>query len=127
MEVYQAKGRSLDSIRAEVKRTIEAHVKNQGDSEGYDNMKEMFAPRRDEDDEGEGSNVDLRTYLVALTSYTSLLNKNCNGLVKAMLACEWMGRDEAFVKAYVQFLGSLASAQGAYVGSVLGMCVGGWI
>ena len=124
MEVYQAKGRSLDSIRAEVKRTIEAHVKNQGDSEGYDNMKEMFAPRRDEDDEGEGSNVDLRTYLVALTSYTSLLNKNCNGLVKAMLACEWMGRDEAFVKAYVQFLGSLASAQGAYVGSVLGMLVG---
>jgi len=124
MEVYQAKGRSLDSIRAEVKRTIEAHVKNQGDSEGYDKMKEMFAPRRDEDDEGEGSNVDLRTYLVALTSYTSLLNKNCNGLVKAMLACEWMGRDEAFVKAYVQFLGSLASAQGAYVGSVLGMLVG---
>merc|ERR1712098_189576 len=35
-----------------------------------------------------------------------------------------MGRDEAFVKAYVQFLGSLASAQGAYVGSVLGMLVG---
>ncbi|KAH7416999.1 RNA polymerase I-specific transcription initiation factor-like protein rrn3 [Cadophora sp. MPI-SDFR-AT-0126] len=124
MEVYQAKGKSLDSIRAEVKRSIEAHVKNQGDSEGYDNIKEMFAPRRDEDDEGEGSNVDLKTYLVALTSYTSLLNKNCNGLVKAMLACEWMGRDEAFVKAYVQFLGSLASAQGAYVGSVLGMLVG---
>ncbi|KAK0118851.1 hypothetical protein ONS96_011933 [Cadophora gregata f. sp. sojae] len=124
MEVYQAKGRSLDSIRAEVKRSIEAHVKNQGVSEGYDNMKEMFAPRRDEDDGGEGSNVDLRTYLVALTSYTSLLNKNCNGLVKAMLACEWMGRDEAFVKAYVHFLGSLASAQGAYVGSVLGMLVG---
>ncbi|KAK0126109.1 hypothetical protein ONS95_007728 [Cadophora gregata] len=124
MEVYQAKGRSLDSIRAEVKRSIEAHVKNQGASEGYDNMKEMFAPRRDEDDGGEGSNVDLRTYLVALTSYTSLLNKNCNGLVKAMLACEWMGRDEAFVKAYVHFLGSLASAQGAYVGSVLGMLVG---
>lgn len=124
MEVYQAKGRSMDSIRAEVKRSIEAHVKNQGDSEGYDNIKKMFAPRRGDDDEGEGSSVDLKTYLVALTGYTSLLNKNCNGLVKALLACEWMGRDEAFVKAYVHFLGSLASAQGAYVGMVLGMLVG---
>ncbi|KAH6709574.1 RNA polymerase I-specific transcription initiation factor-like protein rrn3 [Leptodontidium sp. MPI-SDFR-AT-0119] len=125
MEAYQAKRRSLDSIRAEVKRSIEAHVKSQGDSNGYDNIKEMFAPRRGEDEElGEGSSVDLKTYLVALTSYTSLLNKNCNGLVKALLACEWMGRDEAFVKAYVQFLGSLASAQGAYVGMVLGMLVG---
>src|SRR3954453_23602180 len=62
MEAYQAKGRSLDSVRAEVKRSIEAHVKNQGDSEGYDNIKEMFAPRRGEDEEeGEGSSVDLKT------------------------------------------------------------------
>lgn len=124
MEVYQAKGRSLDSIRAEVKRSIEAHTKEQGDT-GYDNLKEIFAPRRrDDEEEGEGSSVDMKTYLVALTSFTSLLNKKCNGLVKAILACEWMGRDEAFVKAYVQFLGSLASAQGAYVGMVLGMLVG---
>ncbi|PBP26872.1 RNA polymerase I-specific transcription initiation factor-like protein rrn3 [Diplocarpon rosae] len=124
MEVYQAKGRSLDSIRAEVRRSIEAHTRDQGNNEGYDKIREMFAPRRGEDDEGEGSNVDLKNYLVALTSYTSLLNKRCNGLVKALLLCDWMGRDEAFVKSYVHFLGSLASAQGIYVGMVLGMLVG---
>jgi RNA polymerase I-specific transcription initiation factor RRN3 len=125
MEEYQAKGRSLESIRLEVKSSIEAHLK--GDSEGYDTIKEVFSPRRadNEDDENEGDGrVDMHTYLLALTSYASLLNKGCSGLVKAVLACEWIGRDESFVKAYVQFLGSLTSAQGAYVGMVLGMLVG---
>jgi RNA polymerase I-specific transcription initiation factor RRN3 len=43
--------------------------------------------------------------------------------VQAMIKCDWMGRDEAFVKSYVQFLGSLASSQGAYVVTVLEMLV----
>jgi RNA polymerase I-specific transcription initiation factor RRN3 len=123
MEEYQSKGRSLDSVRAEVKRSIEAHLK--GDSEEYDSMKEIFASSRWEDEDEDGMHsVDIKTYVVALTSFASLLNKGCSGLVKAILACEWMGRDEGFVKAYVHFLGSLASAQGAYVGTVLGMLVG---
>ena len=44
-------------------------------------------------------------------------------MVAAVLAFEWMGRDGSFVKAYVHFLGNLASAQGAYVGMVLEMLV----
>jgi RNA polymerase I-specific transcription initiation factor RRN3 len=125
MEEYQIKGRSLESVRLEVKSSIEAHLK--GDSEGYDIIKEVFSPSRtdDEDEESAGDkSVDMKTYLLALTSYASSLNKGCSGLVKAILACEWMGRDESFVKAYVHFLGSLTSAQGAYVGMVLGMLVG---
>lgn len=125
MEEYQVKGRSLESIRLDVKSSIEAHLK--GDSEGYDVIKELFSPRRaeDEDDESEWDRmVDKQTYLLALTSYASLLNQGCSGLVKAVLACEWIGRDESFVKAYVHFLGSLTSAQGAYVGMVLRMLVG---
>jgi len=124
MEEYQVKGRSLESVRIEVKSSIEAHLK--GDSEGYDVIKEVFSPRKGDEDEEreEDKRVDMRTYLLVLTSYASLLNKGCSGLVKAVLACEWMGRDESFVKAYVHFLGSLASAQGAYVGMVLGMLVG---
>jgi RNA polymerase I-specific transcription initiation factor RRN3 len=123
MEDYTSKGRSLDSVRAEVKRSIEAHMK--GDSEVYDVIKEIFAPRRGGGDEDTQDDVvDMKTYLVALTNYSSLLNKGCSGLVKAVLACEWMGRDESFVKAYVHFLGSLASAQGSYVGMVLSMLVG---
>jgi RNA polymerase I-specific transcription initiation factor RRN3 len=123
-EQYQVKGRSLESVRLEVRSSIEAHLK--GDSEGYDIIKEGFSPRRgDDEDESEGEMmVDMKTYLLALTSYASALNKGCSGLIKAILACEWMGRDESFVKAYVHFLGSLISAQGAYVGMVLGMLVG---
>jgi RNA polymerase I-specific transcription initiation factor RRN3 len=125
VEPYQVKGRSLESVRLEVRSSIEAHLK--GDSEGYDVIKEVFSPHRedDEDEDSEGDKrVDMKTYLLALTSYASLLNKGCSGLVKAILACEWMGRDESFVKAYVHFLGSLTSAHGAYVGMVLGMLVG---
>jgi RNA polymerase I-specific transcription initiation factor RRN3 len=125
MGEYQIKGRSLESIKLEVKCSIEAHLK--GDSEGYDVIKEVFSSRSadDEDEESAGDKrVDMKTYLLALTSYASSLNKGCSGLVKSILACEWMGKDESFVKAYVHFLGSLTSAQGAYVGMVLGMLVG---
>ncbi|KAE8442291.1 hypothetical protein EG329_003491 [Mollisiaceae sp. DMI_Dod_QoI] len=122
MEEYQVEGRSLDSVRGEVKRALQAHLK--GDSEGYDIIKEVFAPRRDDDEEDEAeAKVDIKAYVLALTSYASSLNKGCSDLIKAVLGCEWMGRDESFVKAYVQFLGSLASAQGAYVGMVLEMVV----
>ena len=124
MEEYIAKGRSLETIRVEVKRAIESHVK--GDSERYDTIKELFAPSSDVSDSEDSSaaRIETKTYLIALTNYVSLLDKGCAGLVKTILACEWMGRDEGFVKAYVNFLGNLASAQGLYVGMVLGMLVG---
>lgn len=123
MEEFKPKGRSLDSVRAEVKAAIESHLK--GDSEGYDVIKEVFSPRRsdDEEEEVDAKDVDIKAYLLALTSHASLLNKGCSGLVKALLNCDWMGREESFVKAYVYFLGSLASSQGAYVGMILGMLV----
>lgn len=121
LEEYVAKGRSLESIRMEVKRAIEAHGK--GDSERYDSIKEVFAQFVGEDREDSSANDEVKTYILALTSYASLLNRDCNGLVKAILKCEWMGRDESFVKAYAQFLGNLVSAQGAYVGLVLGTLV----
>ncbi|PQE10100.1 hypothetical protein CJF31_00004044 [Rutstroemia sp. NJR-2017a BVV2] len=130
LEEYVAKGRTLESVRTEVKRAIEAH--GRGDSEKYDTIKAIFTPGRegdegDEDDEEQdsaASNEEMKIYLLALTNYVSLLNKNCNGLVRAILACEWMGREESFVKVYAQFLGNLVSTQGAYVGMVLGMLVG---
>ena len=121
MEEYSLKSRSLESVRGEVRRAIESH--GRGESEAYDTIKEIFAPRRGEDapDLAQG---ETKQYLLALSSNAALLNRGCSGLVGALLACQWMGRDEGFVKAYVHFLGSLASAQGIYVGSVLGMLVG---
>ncbi|CAD6448171.1 e7d1355d-5e56-4a84-9447-1ff9f238cabc [Sclerotinia trifoliorum] len=125
LEEYVAKGRSLESVRVEVKRAIEAHGK--GDSERYDSIKEVFAQTEGDEREDTGANDEAKTYLLALTSYASLLNKDCNGLVKAILKCDWMGRDEGFVKLYAKFLGNLVSAQGAYVGLVLGTLIDNFI
>lgn len=122
MEEYSVRGWSLGSVRAEVRRAIEAHAR--GENEGYDSIKEVFAPGNGDEGDREGANEEMKVYLIALTNFASLLNKGCSGLVKAILACEWMGRDERFVRAYAHFLGSLTSAQGAYVGMVLGMLVG---
>lgn len=122
LEQYSMKGRSLESVRAEIRRAIDGHLN--GDSDGYDSVKEIFSPKQADSGERGGETEEMRAYLIALTNYVSLLNKNCSGLVKTILACEWIGRDEKFVRAYVHFLGSLASAQGAYIGMVLGMLVG---
>ena len=122
MEEYSPKTKSLESVRGEVRRAVEAH--DRGDSEAYDTIKSIFAPRRGDDEARDEEQGDMRQYLLALSSNAALLTRGCSGLVGALLACEWMGRDEGFIKAYVQFLGSLASAQGMYVGSVLGMLVG---
>lgn len=120
----QTKGRSLESVRAEVRSAITSHLN--GESEGYDLIKDAFSARREGRDEAEEEKkgVDMKLYLLALTSHASMLNRGCSGLVKAVFDCEWMGRDEMFVKAYVYFLGSLASSQGAYVGGILKMLVG---
>ena len=121
MEEYSIRGRSLESVRSEVRRAIEARAR--GNNEGYDIIQEVFSPREG-DEEREGANEEMKAYLLALTSHASLLNKSCNGLIKTILSCNWLGREEKFVRAYVHFLGSLASAQGAYVGMVLNTLVG---
>jgi RNA polymerase I-specific transcription initiation factor RRN3 len=127
MDPYRAQGKSLDVVRIEVRRAIADHLR--GNSENYSMIKEIFsAERREDEDEDEEFEAErranIKTYLVALTNYTSELNRNCSDLVKSVVSCEWVGRDEAFVKAYVHFLGSLASAQGSYVSMVLGRLVG---
>jgi RNA polymerase I-specific transcription initiation factor RRN3 len=111
--------KDLGAVRLEVRTAIQAHLK--GDSEGYDVLKEVFSLRANDPDAPTA--VSLRTHLLALTGCVSLLNRNCSGLVKAVLNMEWLGREESFVKIYVQFLGNLTSAQGSFVGLVLGMLV----
>lgn len=129
---YAAKGRSLDTIRTEIRKALEGHAK--GDIEGYGTVRAVFSTKQEyddaeEDDEQEDEDevekrLEIRTYVIALTGYASHLDKSCSTLVNDILHCEWMGRDEGFIKAYIHFLGSLASAQGAYVGKVLEMLVG---
>ncbi|KAL3419000.1 RNA polymerase I specific transcription initiation factor RRN3 [Phlyctema vagabunda] len=115
-------GRSLDLIKAEVRRAIDGHARD--DNEEYDILKDVFTPKQRGDDSAEDDTGDeIRKYVLALTTYVSLLGKGCSGLVKAVLDCEWLGRDGAFFKAYVHFLANLASAQGSYVTLVLVMLV----
>jgi RNA polymerase I-specific transcription initiation factor RRN3 len=124
MERWTAPGRTLSSVKQEVKRALKAHERH--DSDGYGILKEVFAPRReDEEDEevGETRDREMGLYLKALSTYASDLNRNCNGLVKVILACEWMGREEDFLKDFVHFLECLCSAQGSYTELVLKMLV----
>jgi RNA polymerase I-specific transcription initiation factor RRN3 len=112
----------VESVRIEVRSAIEEHTRGESE-ERYEGLKTIFvSERRTKDLDGEcASSEKIQANLLALTSCAYLLGKSCSGLVKAILECDWIGRDEGFVKVYVHFLGNLASARGAYVGSVLSM------
>lgn len=112
----------LEGIRMEVRSAIEDH--NCAVTEvGFEELKEVFRPAKRGREAEAPSNEKIRAYLLALTSSVSLLGKSCSPLVRLILDFEWMGREEGLVKVYVHFLGNLASAQGAYVASVLSMLV----
>jgi RNA polymerase I-specific transcription initiation factor RRN3 len=120
--------KSLDEVKREVRLALERHAA--GDDEDYDSLKEIFgsdqkpSSSRGSDYEDEGNkSQDLLTYIVALTSQVPMLGKSCSGLVKAILKCSWLTRNDVFAKAYVQFLAALSSAQGSYLAQVLWMMV----
>lgn len=80
----------------------------------------------DDSDDEDGNMVrpdDLVLYVVALAGCAPMLNKSCISLVRKLLECSWIGRDDKFVRAYVQFLSALVSAQGGNLRSVLEMIV----
>lgn len=112
----------LEDVRRTVRKALEEHHKTGGDDSRYDSVKEIFSNKSRGQSKAEHD--IMKAHLLALTSCVSLLGKNSAGLVRAVLDSEWVGRDEAYVRVYVSFLGNLASAQGAYVGSVLSMLVG---
>lgn len=113
----------LEDVRRTVRKALDEHIRPGGDDARYDGIKEIFS-NRSRTTQGKAENDIMRAHLLALTSCVSLLGKNCSGIVRAVLDSEWVGRDEAYVRAYVSFLGNLASAQGVYVGSILSMLVG---
>lgn len=116
-------------MREEVRRAIQRH--QNGDSEAYDRVKEVFtADPKEVDDDGSPvhdlpSHTSLKNHLLALFSNVSALDGTCSGLVHAVLGSEWVGRDEAYVKLYVRFLATLTAARGGYLSSVLKMLVNG--
>lgn len=118
--------KSAAVVREEVRRAIQRHVSGT-DSEAYDRIKEIFSidPKKAEEDGSyEPTHTTLKRHLMGLLSNVAALDRNCSGLVNAVLSSEWLGRDDSYVKLFIRFLGNLAAAQGGYLRSVLKMLVG---
>ncbi|KAM0297639.1 hypothetical protein HYE67_007190 [Fusarium culmorum] len=127
---YEVGKRTMDEVKLEVRTALEEHLR--GNDGQYDTLKELFAtdkqrylpPVIGEDDDTLKPH-ELQVYVVALTGCVPILkDKACNGLVKTILNCSWLGRDDAFVKVFTHFLAALVSAQGSYLSPVLTMMVG---
>ncbi|KFH47301.1 RNA polymerase I-specific transcription initiation factor-like protein [Hapsidospora chrysogenum ATCC 11550] len=128
-KIYEVGNRTMEEVKREVREALEEH--RRGNDGPYDTLKELFgkdkqrylpASAGEEDDALKPQ--ELRAYVVALTSYVpALKEKDCNGLVKIILKCSWLGRDEEFLDVYTYFLAALISAQGTYLTPVLSMMV----
>ncbi|KAI5465984.1 RNA polymerase I-specific transcription initiation factor RRN3 [Mariannaea sp. PMI_226] len=126
---YEVGKRTMDDVKLEVRTALEEHLR--GNDGQYDTLKELFASDKqrylppvvgEEDDTLKPH--ELQVYVMALTGCIPILkDKACNGLVKTILKCSWLGRDEAFAKVFTHFLAALVSAQGSYLSPVLSMMV----
>lgn len=115
----------LPIVREEIRRAIHRHV-SAADSAAYDRIKDIFAadPKKADDDQDSydlPTHTTLKLHLTGLLSHIASLNRDCSGLVNSVISSEWLGRDEAYVKLYIRFLGNLCAAQGTYLGVVLRM------
>ncbi|KPM41774.1 hypothetical protein AK830_g4802 [Neonectria ditissima] len=126
---YEVGRRTMSDVKLEVRTALEEHLR--GNDGQYDTLKELFASDRqrylppvvgEEDDTLKPH--ELQVYVMALTGCIPILkDRACNGLVKIILKCSWLGRDDAFVKVFTHFLAALVSAQGSYLSPVLSMMV----
>lgn len=130
IEVHEIGVRTVEEIKTEIRKALEGHER--ADDEEYDILKDTLSGkqvlRHDDFDDGDMSitekrRLELKIYLVALASFAPQLGRSNHGLVKSVLQCEWLGRDDQFAKIYVQFLAALVSAQGACLNPVLTMIV----
>lgn len=128
---YEVGRRTMSDIKREVRMALEEHLR--GNDGQYDMLKELFGGDKQrqtatsssaEQIHDDAMPQELQNYIMALTSCVPILkSKDCNGLVRAILASSWIGRDAAYVKSYTHFLAALVSSQGSYLGTVLGMLV----
>lgn len=103
-------------IREQVRRAIQRHLAGD-DEQAYENVKQVFAADSKKDDAP--SPKAVHAHLQAILAHISTLDKSCSGLVNAILICEWVGRDEDFVRLYVKVLGNLAAAKSGFLGKML--------
>lgn len=99
----------------EIRLAIKQHL--EGNSELMNRLKGIFSGRGDES--AEPTFISVEAYIIALTNCVSMLEQKCDGLVKAVLDIDWIGRDEAFLRVFLRFVANLVSAQGLYLPLVL--------
>ncbi|KAK7755202.1 DNA independent RNA polymerase I transcription factor [Diatrype stigma] len=131
IEIHEIGTRSVEEVKQEIRKALDDHAR--GEDEEYDMLKETLSGKQkfiydDEDDEADSTlpekrRQELKVYLVALSSFTPRLGRSTAGLIKSVLQCQWIGRDEQFAKIYTQFLASLVSAQGSCLTQVLATIV----
>ncbi|KAK6079165.1 RNA polymerase I specific transcription initiation factor RRN3 [Seiridium cupressi] len=130
LEIHEVGTRSVEEVKKEIQAALDGHAR--GDDEEYDILKETLSGKLrfyDDDDDDDDEDLDptlpekrrqeLKVYMVALSSFVPHLGRSANGLVKEVLKCQWLGRDDQFVRVYTQFLAALVSAQGSYLEQVL--------
>ncbi|KAI2618895.1 RNA polymerase I-specific transcription initiation factor RRN3 [Hypoxylon sp. NC1633] len=131
-EIHEIGARSVEEIKQEIRKALDRH--DQGDDEDYDVLKEMLSGKQlSYDEEEDDDDVDptlpakrrqeLKVYLISLASFSPRLGRSCDGLVKSILKCQWLGRDEQFAKIYIQFIAVLVSAQGPRLTQILSSLV----
>ncbi|KAM7223223.1 RNA polymerase [Rhypophila decipiens] len=127
-------GKSVEDAKRDIKRALDGHAR--GNNQDYRNLIQLFAPSKqptlyesdsDEDDDRLDPDAPrpqhLFLYVVAMTSHVTSLGTKCQDLVKAILECAWLEKDESFSKAYIQLVAALSSAQSSNLGKVLTMMV----
>ncbi|KAI0200151.1 RNA polymerase I-specific transcription initiation factor RRN3 [Astrocystis sublimbata] len=136
VEVREIGARSVDEIRTEIRDALDRHARHE--DEEYDMLKQTLQGkpvtyRDDDDDDDDEDDIDLvaiakqrqelKGYYIALTAFAPRLGRSCDGLVRSVLECHWLGRDDEFAKVYIQCLAALVSAQGPRLTQVLAMIV----
>ena len=107
--------KSLELVNEEVRRAIEKHAA--GEKAAYDLLKGLF--REDPKTGSAPLTRLLQKYLIALSNHVHLLDFSCKGLVHAVIDCDWVARNDSFVRSYRAFLHSLLSIQSGFMSTVL--------
>ncbi|KAL8718212.1 MAG: hypothetical protein Q9225_004620 [Loekoesia sp. 1 TL-2023] len=117
VQVVEEWEKSPAVIHDSVRRAIQKHAT--GDSAGYERVKAIFTPAKD--DQEQASPTTVKNHTAALLSNVSMLNKSCTDLVNAVLDSNWLERSGKYVLLFTQFLANLVSAQGFFLPDVLRM------
>ncbi|RYC54350.1 hypothetical protein CHU98_g11858 [Xylaria longipes] len=103
IEIHEIGARSVEEIRKEIRDALDRHA--QGEDGEYDLLKQTLQGKSvsydDDEDEDDIDPVaiakqrqELKGYFIALTPFASRLGRSCDGLVRSLLQCQWLGRDD---------------------------------